>query len=71
LSLDKTTFIPSHKSARSFLSFSLSSAASFPIIFSANCFICLTLLSIIRASPSSIDLAERFFPIIKEEISKK
>jgi hypothetical protein len=71
LFLDKATFVLSYKSAKSFLSFFLSSTAFFPIIFSANCFIYLTLLSIIRASPSFIDLAERFFPIIKKEISKK
>jgi hypothetical protein len=71
LSLNKVTFIPSYKSAKSFLSFFLSSAAFFPIIFSVNCFICLTLSNIIRASFFFINLAERFFPIIKKEISKK
>jgi hypothetical protein len=71
LSLNKATFIPSRKLARFSLFFFLSSAAFFPIIFSANCFICLTLLSTIKASPFSINLAERFFPIIKKEISKK
>jgi hypothetical protein len=61
LSLDKATFVLSRESARFFLFFFLSSAAFFPIIFLANCFICLTLLSIIRASPSFINLAELFF----------
>jgi hypothetical protein len=71
LSLDKATFVPSCESARSSLSSSLSFAAFFLIIFLANCFICSTLLSIIKASPPFINLAERFFSIIKEEISKK
>jgi hypothetical protein len=71
LSLNKATFVPSYKSARSFLFFFLSFAAFFFIIFLANCFICLTLLSIIRAFSLFINLAERFFLIIKKEISKK
>jgi hypothetical protein len=71
LSLDKVTFVLSRESARSFLFSFLSSAAFFSIIFLANYFICLTLLSIIRASPLFIDLAERFFFIIKKEINKK
>jgi hypothetical protein len=71
LSLNKVTFVPSRELAKSSLFSSLSSAAFFLIIFLANCFICSTLLSIIRASPLFIDLAERFFPIIKKKISKK
>jgi hypothetical protein len=67
LSLDKATFVPSYKLARSFLSFFLSSAAFFLIIFLANCFICLTLLSIIKAFPFFINLAKRFFLIIKKK----
>jgi hypothetical protein len=71
LSLDKATFVPSCELAKSSLFFFLFFAAFFFIIFLANCFICLTLLSIIRAFFLFIDLAKRFFFIIKKEISKK
>jgi hypothetical protein len=66
LFLNKVTFISNYKLARSSLSFFLSFAVFFSIIFLVNCFICLILSSTIRASLFFINLAERFFFIIKK-----
>jgi hypothetical protein len=71
LSLNKATFVLSRELAKSSLFSSLFSAVFFLIIFLANYFICLTLLSTIKASPFFINLAKRSFLIIKKEINKK